>query len=153
MQVVVTILEPIHQSQSCLTLHCTYIERLEGLSGYEMADLVCTHPNLVWYVGTPAKILTPLTQKLGCGDGCGGWILISTMSNHLTYKRWKIGRVEMLWIAWISQYTLNLGAISWKSEDFNFFCLFGSAPPSYNHVGNTISLAKVEIYSHHSFRW
>ena len=29
-QVVVTILEPIHQSQPCLTIHYTYDERLEG---------------------------------------------------------------------------------------------------------------------------
>ena len=31
-QVVVTILEPIHQPQPCITIHHTYNERLDGLS-------------------------------------------------------------------------------------------------------------------------
>ena len=40
-------------------------------------------------VGTSAKFSPPSTQKLGCGDGCGVWIPISTMSNHSTYSWWK----------------------------------------------------------------
>ena len=30
-------------------------------------------------------LLQPVTQKSGCGDGCGQWAPISTMSNHLSY--------------------------------------------------------------------
>ena len=51
-QVVVTILEPIHQSQPCITIHHTYNERLDGSSWYEMAESVCTRSNLVWNVRT-----------------------------------------------------------------------------------------------------
>ena len=46
-----SILEPIDQSQPCLTIHYTYNERLDGLSWYEMAESGCTHPILVWNVG------------------------------------------------------------------------------------------------------
>ena len=41
--VVVTILEPVYQSQLYLTIHYTYNERLEGLSWYEMAESVCSY--------------------------------------------------------------------------------------------------------------
>ena len=85
-QVVVRILEPIHQSQPCLTIHYTYNERLERSSWYEMADSVYIYSFLVWNVGTyQPKFSPPSTQKLWCGDDCGGWIPISTMSNHLIY--------------------------------------------------------------------
>ena len=50
-QVVVAILEPIYQSEPCITIHYTYNERLDGLSWYEMAEWVCTRSNLVWKLG------------------------------------------------------------------------------------------------------
>ena len=46
-----------------------------------------THNLGVKRIRTPSQNFHhhPSTQKLGCGDGCGGWIPISTMSNHSTY--------------------------------------------------------------------
>ena len=49
--VVVTILEPICQSQPSPTIHYTYEERLEGLRWCEMAESVCTRSMLVWNIG------------------------------------------------------------------------------------------------------
>ena len=49
--VVVTIIQPIYQSQLCQTIHYTWNKRLEGLSWYEMARSVRTHTILVWNLG------------------------------------------------------------------------------------------------------
>ena len=54
----------------------------------------------------------PMTQKLGCGDHFGQWIPISILSNHSLYQWWDIGRVKLLWIAWIGTNTLYLGVKS-----------------------------------------
>ena len=35
--------------------------------------------------GHAPKFSSPVTQKPGCGDGCEGWIPISTFSNHSLY--------------------------------------------------------------------
>ena len=50
-----------------------------------------------------------MTQKPGCVVGCVRWIPISTLQDHSLYLWWENGRVEMLWIAWISPNSLNLG--------------------------------------------
>ena len=69
-----------------------------------------TYTILVWNVGTLEPILSPpMTQKLGCSDGCGWWIQISTLQNHSLYSWSENRRVEMLWIAQISANSLNLG--------------------------------------------
>ena len=62
-QVVVAILEPIHHSQPCLTIHYTYNERLDGLSWYEMAESVCTHSILMWNVGAWSQNFTTLVSN------------------------------------------------------------------------------------------
>ena len=108
-----TIFQTKFQSQPRLIIHHTINERLEGSSWYEMAESFCNHSSLVWNVGTRnRKFHHPVTQKSGCGDGCGGWIPISTLFIHLTYWWWEIGRVELMWMAWIFPETLNLGAKS-----------------------------------------
>ena len=48
---VVTILEPIYQSQHSLTIHYTYNETLEGLRCCELLESIQTYSILVWNVG------------------------------------------------------------------------------------------------------
>ena len=49
--VVVTIMEPIYQSQHSLTIHYTYNETLEGLRCCELLESIQTYSILVWNVG------------------------------------------------------------------------------------------------------
>jgi len=105
------------QSQLCLTTQYTNGERLEGLRCCELPESVSTHTIWVRKVSmAQAKLLVPSHQswnwKIGCDDHFSSHIPISTMCNLSSYLWREIGRVEMLWIAWISQYTLNLGAKS-----------------------------------------
>ena len=62
------------------------------------------------------KSSPPMTQKPGCGDGCGWWIQISSLQNHSLYLQWDIERVEMLWMASISPNSRNLGVKSGKRQ-------------------------------------
>ena len=85
-QVVVTILEPIYQSQPCKTIHHTYNETLKGSSCCEILEQIQTYSILVWNIGFSEPTLSPpATQKPGCGDGYTQWTQISTLQNHSLY--------------------------------------------------------------------
>ena len=112
-QLVVTIVEAKFQSQSCLTIHHTYDETLEGSSCCEALESVQTHLILVWKVGVCLATFVPThDSKTGGGDHFRPWIPISSLCIHLLYSWWDIGRVELLWIGWIGTNTLNLGVKS-----------------------------------------
>ena len=76
-------------------------------------------PKSLNHLGVKSKILEPelsnhATQKSRCGDGSEQWIPISTLSNHSFYYWLDIGRVKLVWSAWISPNSLNLDVKSWK---------------------------------------
>ena len=110
--VVVTILEPTHQSQPSPTIHYTYNDILEGLGCCELPKPFNTHAIWVGNVSMgmgQAKFVPSQSWNIGCGDHFCAHIPISTMSNHSLYLWREIGRVEMLWNGWISLYRLYLG--------------------------------------------
>ena len=113
-QVVVTILEPTHQSQPRITIHYTHNERLDGLSWYEMAGWFSLYTLKldVKRRGLVSKFHHPRLQSWSVVMVVGDEFQSPPFSNRSLYFWWHVGRVEMLWIAWISQYTLNLGAKS-----------------------------------------
>ena len=74
------------QSQPCLTIYYTNGEILEGLSWYELPDLVQSHSILVWKVDMgQANFDLTHDSKPRCGDCFMEWIPISTFSDHLLY--------------------------------------------------------------------
>ena len=98
------------QSQPCPTIHYTYDETLEGSSWCDFIEWVQTHSILVWQVGAGQSIFfSTHDSKRGSGDHFINHIPISTLSNHSLYIWWDIGRVKLMWIAWISPNSLNLG--------------------------------------------
>ena len=99
---VVTILEPIYQSQHSPTIHYIHNETLEGSSCCEFLESIQTYSILMWNRCLLPKLTpSPTTQESGCDDDYIWWIQIVTSSNHSLYIQLHIGRVEMLWTAWI----------------------------------------------------
>ena len=102
--IVMTILEPTYQSQPCLTIHYNNVERLDGLSWYEMAESVCTHSILVWEVGILCQtiIFTTLDSKVGVL-----WRLLRMNSNLNHISPFSILMVKD-WKGWDAVNCMNL---------------------------------------------
>ena len=59
--------------------------------------------------GAKPTLTPPVTGKKRCGYHFRAHTAISTISNHSSYLKWDVGRVEMLWDSWIYPKTHNLG--------------------------------------------
>ena len=98
------------KSLPCPTIHYTCNEILERWSWCGLPESVQPHSILVWTVHIgKAKFYPPTTQKSGCDDQFRAHTPISALSNHSSYYWWDIGRVELMWNAWINPNTLHLG--------------------------------------------
>ena len=63
--------------------------------------------------GYQVKIVPSLSQMSVCGDHCGQWFPISTLSNHSLYSWWVIRTVKMLWCGSSDPNWHNLGVQGW----------------------------------------
>ena len=105
--------------------------------------------SLVWNAtDQEPKFEPPVTGKWGCGDGCGRLIPISTLSNNLSYLWLETGRVELMWMSWISVNILNLGAKCGYMGQAKF------VPTHYSKIGcsdHFIDQIPISTLSNHLF--
>ena len=79
-------LEPIYQSEPCLTIQHTNGQRLEGLRCCRVPESVSTHSIWVGEVCLGhAKFVPTHDQKIGCGTHFRAHTPISALSNHTPY--------------------------------------------------------------------
>ena len=85
--VMVTTLEPTHQSQPSPSIHYTYweVKRVHMLWYSSINPKHTQYWCEMYRVLALVKLVPPMTQKPGCGDGYTRWTEIWTLSNHSLY--------------------------------------------------------------------
>ena len=91
----------------------THDETLEWSSCCQMGagSLIHTQPWCEKWSPLP-KYWPSTTQKSACGEHCGQWYPISTLSHHSLYSWWGIGRVKLLSNGCRTPNTHNLGGVN-----------------------------------------